>query len=248
MWLRIPVELLAFNQGTGSGGSDGGGTGSGTGNSGGTGGSGGTSGQGAGGGSGDGSGSGDDPAKATIDPNSKEFKDAVAAAVEQTVQDRLQRDRQQREADTERQKREAAAQALKDNQKFEELAKTRETQLNDATAQLTAVTTERDNLQVRVKESDAAIQKILTAQTKDLPPHIMTLLGKLTPAEQLTYLADNAEAIRKGSTQAVPNHGTGSSAGTGSGTGGSGTGVTGVAGALTSYIGATYGQQSKDGK
>jgi hypothetical protein len=248
MWLRIPVELLAFNQGSGAGAGDGNGTGAGgsSGSSGaGTGGSDGKSGEGSG--DGTGGGSSGDGSKPTVDVNSQEFKDAVKAATEGQIEDRLKRDRQRRESDVERQKTEAAAQALKDNQKFEELAKTRETQLVAANGQIETLTTERDALTVRVTEADAAIAKILTSQTKDLPPYLVPLLSKMTPAEQLTYLADNAEQIRKGSTQAIPNHGSGSGTGTGSGTGGSGTSGDGKNLAL-SYIGSTYGRQDKKDK
>lgn len=249
MWLRIPVELLAFNQGTGTGTGDGGGSG-GTGGTGagggtGTGGSDGKSGEGSVG-SGDGEGS-----KPTVDVNSQEFKDAVKAATEGQIEDRLKRDRTRRESDVERQKAEAAAQALKDNQKFEELATTRETQLNAANAQLATITAERDDLTARLTAADEAIATILKSQTKDLPPHVTAAISKMTPADQLSYLAEHGESIRKAGTQAVPNHSGGSGGsgqGSGNGTGGTGsqTGQTLVGG----YLQTMYGKpnQDKDGK
>lgn len=246
MWLRIPVELLARNNGGGSasGGSSGSAGAGGTGGSGN--GSGGSDGTGQAGGSGDGTGDGAGGDGDGIDPESPAFKAAVTAAAkaeaEKTIEARLQRDRQAREADTERQKQEAAAQALKDNAKFEELAKTRETQLAAANATLATLTTERDGLLDRVKAADEAIGKILAVQIKDLPGYLKPLLDKMTPAEQLTYLADNAESIKKGATQAVPNHS--GTAGAGTGTGGN---AQGMAGFATTYIGSAYGQRD-DGK
>jgi hypothetical protein len=240
MWLRIPVELLAFNQGSGAGAGDGSGTGAGgSGGSGGTGtgGSDGKSGEGSGDGKGDDGKTGDDPAK----PQGRTF---TQAELDEIVKDRLAKEKRAAEARTENAKTEAAAQALKDNQKFEELAKTRETQLIAANGQIETLTAERDALTVRVTEADTAIATILTSQTKDLPPYIRPLLEKMTPAEQLTYLAANAEAIRKGSTQAVPNH---SGSGTGAGSGGSGNGSgTGAGNPALSYIQSAYGR--KDSK
>lgn len=246
MWLRIPRELLAFNNGGGSGGSAGAGAGSGGSGSGTGEGSGSGEGSGGDGSGGDGSGGDGDGSGSGVDVNSPAFKAAVAEAVEATVKDRLARDRQARETTAEREKREAAAQALKDNQKFEELSKTQEAQLTEATATIATLTTERDGLAERLKAADAAIGAILTTQKKDLPKHITALLERMTPAEQLSYLADNAEDIKRGATSAVPNHGSG--AGSGAGAGGQGNGLGSLA---TSYIDARYhvpGQKKQDAK
>lgn len=49
----------------------------------------------------------------------------------------------------------------------------------------------------------AALEAQLTASKKDLPPHITALLDKMDPADQLEYLAANADALRP--TVAAPN-------------------------------------------
>lgn len=244
MWLRIPVELLAFNDGGGSGAGNGGGSGSGgNGDGTGNGGSDGQSGQGSGtgdgkAGSGDG---GDDPDKPAGRSFTQEDVNRIVAEDRRKTQEAADRKAAKDRDDL-------AAKSLKDNQKFEELATARETQLTAANATIETLTAERDALKVRVSESDAAITKILAQQTKDLPPYLKPLMDKMTPAEQLTYLADNAEAIKTGATQAVPNHGSGTGAGAGSGNGsGSGTGQGVGAGALQGYLGRTYGQR-QDGK
>ncbi len=42
---------------------------------------------------------------------------------------------------------------------------------------------------------EAALTKLLTQERKDLPKHVLTLLDKLDPADQLDYIAENREVL-----------------------------------------------------
>lgn len=239
MWLRIPRELLAYNNaGAGTGDASGNGADAGNGSGDGTGGSGGSSGGGSGqgsGGSGDG-GSGNGDGKSG--DGAQAGKTFTQDDVNRIVQERLDKAKRAGEAETQRQRDEAAAKALKDNQKFEELATQRETQLNTANGTIATLTAENATLTERVTAADAAIGKILASQTKDLPKHITALLTRMTPAEQLEYLAENADSIKHETTTGIPNHGgaAGSGANNGSGTGaGAGTGGTGNQGIAATW-------------
>lgn len=236
MWLRIPTELLARyapdnGDGSGPGAVGSGGSSSGTGD--GTGGSDGKSGNG-------------DAGDKDIDPDSPAFKAAVKAAataeVDRVIGERLDRERRNSAAEVERQKQEAAATALKNNQKFEELAATRETQLTEANGKLSTVTAERDTLKADLDIANTAMMAILDAQTKGLPPHITKLLAKMAPADQLTYLAENGAEIRKDATQAVPNHGSNTVTG---GNNGGGNSATDGAKLVGTYFETTYGRGQK---
>lgn len=47
----------------------------------------------------------------------------------------------------------------------------------------------------KAERSEAALKKMLENERKDLPKHIITLLDKMDPAEQLEYIAENREAL-----------------------------------------------------
>jgi len=47
----------------------------------------------------------------------------------------------------------------------------------------------------KAEKYEAALSKLLASQRKDLPAHVLKLLDKLDPAEQLEYIAENREAL-----------------------------------------------------
>ena len=75
---------------------------------------------------------------------------------------------------------------LKEQQKFAELAEKRAARI-----------AELEPLEEQVKRYEGAIAKQLEAASANVPDHIKALLDKLDPVEQLTYLAENAEALGK---------------------------------------------------
>jgi hypothetical protein len=104
-------------------------------------------------------------------------------------------------ADYEAQQTAAAAQAKADQEKqladqaqWQTLAEQRAQELANAS-------TERDSLRQQAATYEAALKAVLETQRKDLPPHILTLLDRLNPAEQLEYLAKNQTELTKGTTQ-----------------------------------------------
>lgn len=82
----------------------------------------------------------------------------------------------------------AQEQQLAEQQKWQELAEKRQ-------AERDALSAERETLAGKFEAYSAAVQSILTTQKKDLPKHIIALLDKLDPVEQLQYIAENADEL-----------------------------------------------------
>ena len=112
--------------------------------------------------------------------------------VENIVRARLQayQDDQKKKADKDQ--KAAVDKALKDQGDFAKLADARLVEVDDANrrvAELEPAVAERDRYR-------ASLQKHLEARRKDLPDHILGLLDKLDPADQLDYLAEHGDAIK----------------------------------------------------
>ena len=52
-----------------------------------------------------------------------------------------------------------------------------------------------ETFKTKAEKSEAALTKILTREREGLPKHIVTLLDKMDPAEQLEYIAENRDAL-----------------------------------------------------
>ncbi len=118
------------------------------------------------------------------------------AEVEKIVQARLQAERDGAAKKQEKDRKDAVAAALKEQGDWQKLADARQAEADEANRKLaelepalTTTSAERDRYK-------AALEKNLEAQKKGLPDHILSLMGRLDPADQLEYLAENAEVIK----------------------------------------------------
>ncbi len=57
----------------------------------------------------------------------------------------------------------------------------------------------------RADRYEASLTKLLAEERKGLPKHVLTLLDKLDPADQLDYIAENREALTAKPQQPPPN-------------------------------------------
>ena len=148
--------------------------------------------EGAGGGT-DGSGKTDksesDPSKAA-EPSGGKF---TQADVDRIVKDRLEREKSARERATAKAKEEAEAAALKKNEEWQALAEKNEARASELLAKLG----ELEPLGDQVTRYKGALEKYLATEKKDLPKHVLVLLEKLDPIEQIEYLAANREDLGK---------------------------------------------------
>ena len=102
--------------------------------------------------------------------NEDEVKDIVKA--------RLERDRKV-------QAQKAAEKAAEDNKKWEELANTRKTRIE-----------ELEPKAERVETLEGVLQKYVDTEREGLPRHILTLLDKMPVEEQLSYITENRAELK----------------------------------------------------
>ena len=128
-------------------------------------------------------------------------KTFTQADIDRIVKDRLEREKSAREKATAKAKEEADAEALKKNQEWQALAEKNETRANELLAKLG----ELEPLGDQVTRYKGALEKYLATKKKDLPKHVLVLLEKLDPIEQIEYLAANREDLGKaGKVEGVP--------------------------------------------
>ena len=137
-------------------------------------------------------------------------KTFTQADIDRIVKDRLEREKSAREKATSKAKEEASrartgttseAEALKKNQEWQALAEKNETRANELLAKLG----ELEPLGDQVTRYKGALEKYLATEKKDLPKHVLVLLEKLDPIEQIEYLAANREDLGKtGKVDGVP--------------------------------------------
>lgn len=115
------------------------------------------------------------------------------AELDAVVRDRLEREKKQSERATAKAREEAEAKALADQAEWKTLAERRAEQLTAAESKAAEVET----VQAKADRYEAALKTHLDAQRKDLPAHILALLDKLDPVEQIEWIAGNREALAK---------------------------------------------------
>jgi len=94
-------------------------------------------------------------------------------------------------ADRARAEKDAEAQRLEEQQKWEELAKQRQTELDELRAQVQ----ELEPLSAQVERYMTALGSYLEAARDGVPTHIIELLDKMDPVDQLTYITEHADAL-----------------------------------------------------
>lgn len=114
--------------------------------------------------------------------------------VDAIVSQRLEREKTQREKAADKARKEAEDAAAKERGDWQKLAEARDAELKDAHSKLS----EMDSLKVQFEAANSALSKILDRERKDLSKPIIALLDKLSPVEQLEWLAENKAAITGG--------------------------------------------------
>ena len=113
------------------------------------------------------------------------------AEMDAIVQDRLDRDRKARERDNEKSRREAEEKALKEQSEWQKLAEKHAARISEL--EPLHATVEETNAQLgRYK---GALEAHLATQRDSLPDHIMDLLDRFDPVDQLEWLAKNRELL-----------------------------------------------------
>lgn len=136
------------------------------------------------------------------DPNAGKvtFTPEQQTEVNRIIQERIERDRKAREKESQKAADDAEAQRLAEQNQFKELAEKRETKIKELEVQIS----ELEPLKETVTKYEAALQKFLDAEKKDLPAHILTLLEKLDVVDQLEYIATNRESLKAKSKDGPP--------------------------------------------
>lgn len=131
-------------------------------------------------------------------------KTFTAADVEKIVKERLERAQRKAEQQADEARKQAEEKALQEQGEYKTLADTRAARI----AELEAESGKVSDLTKRAERYEAALKKQLEATRADLPFHIVALLDKLDPADQLEWIAQNREQLRKGDGVGSPQPGT----------------------------------------
>ncbi len=122
------------------------------------------------------------------------------ADVDRIVKERLEREKTAREKATQKAREEAEAQSLKKNQEWQSLAEKNEARVSQLAARLG----ELEPLSEQVTRYKSALEGSLAAEKKDLPRHVLVLLEKLDPIEQIEYLSANREEFGRSRLAEIP--------------------------------------------
>lgn len=118
-------------------------------------------------------------------------KEELQSHVEAILKERLEREKRKQEAATVKAKEDAEADALVKNQEWQKLAEQREGKLGELEKRIA----ELEPYQEKTERYEKALKAHLETQRQGLAAHMLTLLDKLDPVEQLEYIAANREAL-----------------------------------------------------
>lgn len=127
-----------------------------------------------------------------------ESEEAYQADMEAKLKARLEREKDKAEKLAAKARADAEADAAKKNGEWQKLAEQREAELSDLQKRIA----ELEIFPAKAERYEGTLKKFLAAQKKDLPGHILSLLEKLDPVDQLEYLTANADALHKVETPA----------------------------------------------
>ena len=144
------------------------------------------------------------PAEGTVTPPEKtaeqpaqkpETKTFTQDEVNTIVAERLKREDEKKARELDKARADAEEKALEDNAKWKELAEKRDKRISELEAQAG----DAEALKQELDGYRNALTTQLKAEKEGLPAHILALVDKLNPIEQLEYLAANRAAL--GATQ-----------------------------------------------
>lgn len=132
-----------------------------------------------------------DPAQEGGDkPEEKKF---TQKEIDVIIADRLAREKKNQEAAAEKARKQAEEDALVKNQEYQKLSDERGKRVAELESQVSELTTVRE----QADRYKGALEKYLVAEKKDLPKHVLTLLEKLDPIDQIEYIAANRAELGK---------------------------------------------------
>lgn len=131
--------------------------------------------------------------------NAPEEKKFTQKEIDAIISDRLAREKKSQEAAAEKLKKQAEEDALVKNQEFQKLADERGKRVAELESQVTELTTVRE----QAERYKGALDKYLEAERKGLPKHVLTLLEKLDPVDQIEYIAANRAELGKPAEQPI---------------------------------------------
>lgn len=99
----------------------------------------------------------------------------------------------QRDAD----KKKADEKTLEDQQAFKELADKRATELEEATNKSSELQASIEKTSEELEKYKAAVMAILETQRADVSEHVVELLDKLNPLEQMEWLGKSGTELKK---------------------------------------------------
>ena len=120
--------------------------------------------------------------------------------IEADLKVRLERERKKSEAAADKARKEAEDAALETQQEWQKLAEQRQTRITE----LEPLQAQMETAEATIERYKGALTSMLEAQRKDLPAHILSLLDKQDPVDQLEYLAANADELRPQGRQGIP--------------------------------------------
>lgn len=142
-----------------------------------------SSGDGSGGGTGDGTGGGGgNPGSENTGEQERRF---TQADMDRVVEERLRRDRETNERRAAAERQQAADAAAAEQGEFRQLAEQRATRI-----------AELEPFEAQARRYSEALGTLLTVQREGLQPHIIELLDRLDPADQLEWIAAHQAELR----------------------------------------------------
>lgn len=107
------------------------------------------------------------------------------AELDQKIADRLERERKNAEEKAKKAREEAETKALEEQKEFQKLAEQRAAQVAELTPKAE-----------QVERYQAALTKILETEKAGVQEHVLALLEKLDPVEQLEWIAANRDKLK----------------------------------------------------
>lgn len=130
-------------------------------------------------------------------PNGGEEKRFSQADLDRLIKERLDRERDKAEKTAAKAREESEAASLAEQQKWQELAEKHGKKATTLEESLAAEARARAELEEKATRYQGALDTFLKVQKEGLPAHILGLLDKLDPVEQLNWIAENREALGK---------------------------------------------------
>jgi hypothetical protein len=123
-------------------------------------------------------------------------KDELQAHIESVLKERLERERVKSERAAQKAKEEAEAAAATRNGEWQTLSEQRATKIAELEQQLASL----DDTTTKAQRYEQALRSQVETLRKDVPKHLIPLLDKLDPVEQLAWLSENRAELAPKST------------------------------------------------